>query len=210
MWLQLDKLSSDFIRWTVTKNCQHMPVLLKITNKQTFNVNTEHVSCSCYKCRISVARMHLGCWYLPLSMLTVILLMKSEGNFPRKKFGSHNWLKCSSKVLGNLHSVRCVKHGEAILEDCSIQCSTWIFWQFKNLGTLSREPAGVSCSVDISCLIFIYCCDCWWWLHILLLLLPPPLPSPFCLLAGHGPFDLLQLYFYHLYCLSVSVLHVVW
>lgn len=67
-----------------------MPILLKIANKQTFNVNTEHVSCSCCKCGISVARMHLGCWYLPLSMLTVILLPKSKGNFPRKKFVCHN------------------------------------------------------------------------------------------------------------------------
>ena len=50
-----------FYKGTVTKNCQHMPVLLKIANKQTFNVDTEHLSLSCCKCGISVARMHLGC-----------------------------------------------------------------------------------------------------------------------------------------------------
>jgi hypothetical protein len=67
-----------------------MPVLLKIATKETFNMKTEHLICSCCKCSISVARMHLGCWYLPLSMLDVVLLLESGGNFPWKTFGGHN------------------------------------------------------------------------------------------------------------------------
>ena len=88
----------------------------------------------------------------------------------------------------NFHSLHCVKRVQTLLEYFCIQCLSWIFWKIKNLGILSREPAGFSCSVDISCLIFIYCRDCSWWL-LILLLLPPTLPPPFCLLAGQGPFD---------------------
>jgi len=99
MWLQLDRLSWDFIRWTVTKNYQHIPVLLKIANKETFNVNTEQLSCSWCKCRISVARMHRDCWYLPLSILAAVLLLESGGNFPWKNWAVIIDLRCSSKVL---------------------------------------------------------------------------------------------------------------
>ena len=71
-------------------------------------------------------------------------------------------LKSFSKALGKLHSVRCVKRGKALLEYCHIRCVSKIVSQVKNLGTLSREPGGVSCSLDISCLIIIYCHDCVW------------------------------------------------
>jgi hypothetical protein len=92
-WLQLDRLFWNIISWTATKNCQHMPVLFKIANKKTFNMKTEHLSCSCCKCMISVARMHLGCWFLRWSMRAVILLLDSGVNFPWKKFSSHNWFE---------------------------------------------------------------------------------------------------------------------
>jgi hypothetical protein len=90
--------------------------LLKIANKETFNMETKHLSCSCCKCRISVARMHLGCWYLPLSMLAVILSWKVDETFRRRNMAVITDLKYSSKVLGKINSVYCGNHGEELLE----------------------------------------------------------------------------------------------
>jgi len=47
-------------------------------------------------CSVSVAKMHLGCWYLPLTVLAV------EENFRGRNSAVVIYLKCSSKVLGKL------------------------------------------------------------------------------------------------------------
>jgi hypothetical protein len=66
-----------------------------------FNMKTKHLSCSCCKRRISVARMYLGCWYLQLSMLAVIFSWQVEETFRGRNMAVIIDLKHSCKVLEN-------------------------------------------------------------------------------------------------------------